>query len=32
MTFNEQGDPTKCAVIVRITDEGTFAFYKQVCP
>jgi branched-chain amino acid transport system substrate-binding protein len=32
MTFNEQGDPTKCAVIVKISDEGKFTFYKQVCP
>jgi branched-chain amino acid transport system substrate-binding protein len=32
MTFTEEGDPIKCAVIVRITDEGTFAFYQQVCP
>ena len=32
MTFNDQGDPTKCAVIVKISDEGKFTFYKQVCP
>ena len=32
MTFDEQGDPTKCAVIVKINDEGKFTFYKQVCP
>ena len=32
MTFTEQGDPIKCAVIVRISDEGQFEFYKQVCP
>ncbi|GAB4504519.1 MAG: ABC transporter substrate-binding protein [Anaerolineales bacterium] len=32
MTFNEQGDPIKCAVIVRISEEGKFTFYKQVCP
>jgi len=32
MTFDEQGDPTKCAVIVKISDEGKFTFYKQVCP
>ncbi len=32
MTFTEQGDPIKCAVIVKITDEGAFSFYKQVCP
>jgi branched-chain amino acid transport system substrate-binding protein len=32
MTFTEQGDPVKCAVIVQITDEGKFAFYKSACP
>ena len=32
MTFTEEGDPIKCAVIVQITDEGKFAFYKQACP
>jgi branched-chain amino acid transport system substrate-binding protein len=32
MTFTEQGDPIKCAVIVRISDAGEFEFYKQACP
>lgn len=32
MTFTEEGDPIKCAVIVRISDTGEFEFYKQVCP
>jgi len=32
MTFTEEGDPIKCAVIVQITDEGKYAFYKQACP
>jgi len=32
MSFDEQGDPTKCAVIVKISDEGKFTFYKQACP
>lgn len=32
MTFNDQGDPTKCAVIVKISDKGEFEFYKQACP
>ena len=32
MSFDDQGDPTKCAVIVKITDEGKFSFYKQACP
>ena len=32
MTFTEDGDPTKCAVIVRISDKGEYEFYKSVCP
>ncbi len=32
MTFTPEGDPKKCAVIVKINDEGQFAFYKSVCP
>jgi branched-chain amino acid transport system substrate-binding protein len=32
MTFTEEGDPIKCAVIVRISDTGAFEFYKSVCP
>jgi len=33
MTFTPgSGDPVKCAVIVKISDSGEFAFYKQVCP
>ena len=32
MTFTEEGDPIKCAVIVRISDTGEFEFYKSVCP
>jgi branched-chain amino acid transport system substrate-binding protein len=32
MTFTEEGDPIKCAVIVRISEAGEFEFYKQVCP
>ncbi len=32
MTFTEEGDPIKCAVIVRIDEQGQFTFYKQVCP
>lgn len=31
MTFDEQGDPIKCAVIVRIQD-GAVAFHDSVCP
>jgi len=32
MTFTEEGDPIKCAVIVKISDQGEFEFYKSVCP
>ena len=32
MTFTEEGDPVKCAVIVRISDQGAYEFYKSVCP
>ena len=32
MTFTADGDPIKCAVIVRISDTGEFEFYKSVCP
>ena len=32
MTFTEQGDPIKCAVIVQITDDGKFSFYDSACP
>ena len=32
MTFTPEGDPIKCAVIVRISDKGQFEFYKSVCP
>ncbi|MGA2224427.1 MAG: ABC transporter substrate-binding protein [Syntrophobacteraceae bacterium] len=32
MTFTPGGNPTKCAVIVKISDKGDFEFYKSVCP
>ncbi len=32
MTFTEDGDPIKCAVIVKISDKGEYEFYKSVCP
>jgi branched-chain amino acid transport system substrate-binding protein len=31
-TFTEDGDPLKCAVIVRINGDYEFEFYKSVCP
>ena len=32
MTFTDQGDPIKCAVVVKVSDEGTFVFEESVCP
>lgn len=32
LKFDSQGDPTKCAVIVKISNTGEFDFYKSVCP
>jgi branched-chain amino acid transport system substrate-binding protein len=32
MTFTEDGDPIKCAVIVKISQKGEYEFYKSVCP
>ncbi len=32
MTFTEDGDPIKCAVIVKISDKGEYEFFKSVCP
>ncbi len=32
MKFDAQGDPIKCAVVVRISDKGEFEFAKSVCP
>jgi branched-chain amino acid transport system substrate-binding protein len=32
MSFNEDNDPIKCAVIVKISDQGEFTFAASVCP
>lgn len=32
MKFDDQGDPIKCAVVVRISDQGAFEFAESVCP
>ncbi len=32
MTFTAEGDPIKCAVIVKINDKGEYEFYKSSCP
>ncbi|MBU1172503.1 MAG: ABC transporter substrate-binding protein [Proteobacteria bacterium] len=32
MKFDAQGDPIKCAVVVRIAENGDFVFTKSVCP
>ena len=32
MTFTLEGDPDKCAVVVKINQNGEFEFYQSVCP
>ena len=32
MKFDSQGDPVKCAVVVKISDSGEFIFTESVCP
>jgi branched-chain amino acid transport system substrate-binding protein len=32
MTFTEDGDPIKCAVVVKISNKGEYEFFKSVCP
>ncbi len=32
MTFTEEGDPVKCAVIVKINEKGEFQFHQSACP
>jgi len=32
MTFTPEGDPSKCAVVVKINQAGEFEFYQSVCP
>ena len=32
MSFTPEGDPIKCAVVVKINEEGQYSFYKSVCP
>ncbi len=32
MTFTPEGDPIKCAVVVKINDAGEYEFFKSVCP
>jgi len=33
MTFTgKSGDPVKCAVVVKIGQDGSFQFFKSVCP
>ncbi|MDQ1333344.1 MAG: branched-chain amino acid transport system substrate-binding protein [Thermodesulfobacteriota bacterium] len=32
MTFTPEGDPSKCAVVVKINPKGEFEFYQSVCP
>ncbi len=30
--FDAEGDPIKCAVVVKISDQGQFVFEESVCP
>ncbi|PLX88338.1 MAG: branched-chain amino acid ABC transporter substrate-binding protein [Desulfuromonas sp.] len=30
--FDEQGDPIKCAVVVKVANDGSFQFEESVCP
>jgi branched-chain amino acid transport system substrate-binding protein len=32
MTFKAHGDPVKCAVVVKISANGEFEFFKSACP
>ena len=32
MSFTAEGDPVKAVVIVRIDEQGEFAFYKMAVP
>jgi branched-chain amino acid transport system substrate-binding protein len=32
MKFDQQGDPIKCAVVVKISQTGQFEFKESVCP
>lgn len=32
MGFNDNGDPNKCAVIIKIDDNGLFTTYETICP
>lgn len=32
MTFTPEGDPIKCAVMVKINEEGKYSFFESVCP
>jgi branched-chain amino acid transport system substrate-binding protein len=32
MSFDAEGDPVKCAVVVEISNEGQFVFKESVCP
>lgn len=32
MSFTPEGDPIKCAVVVKIDDAGQYSFFKSVCP
>jgi branched-chain amino acid transport system substrate-binding protein len=32
ITFNESGNPDKCAIIIKIDDRGIFTHHETICP
>lgn len=32
LSFNETGNPSKCTVVVKIDENGVFAFHDSICP
>ena len=32
ISFNASGDPNKCAIIIKIDDQGIFTHYESICP
>ncbi|WP_028582852.1 ABC transporter substrate-binding protein [Desulfogranum mediterraneum] len=32
LSFNASGDPTKCAVMIKISDEGVLTHHETLCP
>lgn len=32
ISFNETGDPAKCAIMIKIDDQGIFTHHETICP